>query len=175
MVWLLFLLEPSGGLSSDQFLNQIWEEYHKGNYQWVETKVSAHLEEKKFQIQDDKILILYVLSSSSLPSVELSLDRVYIQKKNHSPHFYTAVCYFLERALVLEEWKWMEKWGFRFRKYGSLSPKYAQGLYYYAAMFSETGRPQKANFLLNLALQANPSPSLLKKIMILKESLRESQ
>jgi tetratricopeptide (TPR) repeat protein len=102
------------------------------------------------------------------------MDRVYVTNKELTPIFYNSVFLLLERGLVVGDVKLVEKWGFRFRKNGQPSSRYAEGLYIYASMFYEIGRYQDANFILSLALKENPPKVVEDKILRLRDFIQKS-
>ncbi|MCC5816288.1 MAG: hypothetical protein JJT78_16175 [Leptospira sp.] len=167
---LVFNLIPLDSVhSADLDFLSLKNEFKKGNYSFVAAKSKETIEKEEYQPKDERLVLLFVSSSSSLSEMDGLLEKCYQANSNRGSVFYNSIYLFMERGLVVGDHSNVEKWGYRFRQNGQQSSRYAEGLYLYASMFYESNRPKDALFVISLALKESPPAVLQSKLFRLKD------
>ncbi|WCL49135.1 hypothetical protein [Leptospira sp. GIMC2001] len=146
-------------------------EFKKGNYSYVANRSRQEIIAQTCDAIDERFILIYISSASDLKEMDSTLETCYSDKKVKNAIFYNAIYLVLERLIVAGNDSNAEKWGFRFRKDGTTSSRYAEGLYLYAIYFYQNQRWRDSLFVLQLAEQANPQQSLVSRIQKLKTTL----
>jgi hypothetical protein len=167
---ILFSLLPWGTIHSSNIdFNALKSEFKKGNYSFVAAKSKETIENEDFRPKDERLILLFVSSSSSLEEMDGLLEKCYQANPDQGSVFYNSIYLFMERGLVVGDHSNVEKWGYRFRQNGQKSSRYAEGLYLYASMFYESNRPKDALFVISLALKESPPAVLQSKLFRLRD------
>jgi len=147
-------------------------EFKKGNYSLVAKESKKEIDGSDCREVNLRFLLIYISSSSNLEEMDSTMESCYNNNKNLDRNFFNSNFLLLERAVVSGNPTIGEKWGYRFRKDGSISSRYAEGLYLYATLFYQTKKFKDSLFILNLVPLQEPNSILNVKIQRLKSAVK---